>query len=65
MNQIPNAELFFKEGKKLVRKSTHELFAGRSVLVVGLNGAFDPTDEKMVKEYEKLYLHFKDTTIII
>ena len=64
MNQITNAELFFKEGKKLVRKSTHELFAGRSVLVVGLNGAFDPTDEKMVKEYEKLYLHFKDTTII-
>ena len=54
MNQIPNAELFFKEGKKLVRKSTHELFAGRSVLVVGLNGAFDSTDEKMVKEYEKL-----------
>ena len=67
MNLIPNAELFFLEGgraKTLVRKSTAELFEGRSVLVVSINGAFTPTDEKMVKDYEKLYLHFKDTTII-
>ena len=67
MNLIPNAELFFLAGgraKTLVKKSTAELFEGRSVLVVSINGAFTPTDEKMVKEYEKLYLHFKDTTII-
>ena len=67
MNQIPNAELFFlknSRSKELVRKSTAEMFKGRSVLVVGINGAFTPTDEKMVKDYEKLFLHFKDTTII-
>ena len=64
MNQVPNAELFFKSGKKLVMKSTHEEFAGRDVLVIGLVGAFNPIDEKMVKDYDKLYNHFKDTTII-
>ena len=64
MNLIPNAELFFIEKKKLVRKSTHELFSGRDVLVIGINGAFLPTDEQMVKDYEKLYLHFKDTTLV-
>ena len=67
MNQIPNAELFYlknSRSKELVRKSTAEMFKGRSVLVVGINGAFTPTDEKMVKDYEKLFLHFKDTTII-
>ena len=64
MNQVPNAELFFKSGKKLVKKSTHEEFAGRDVLVIGLVGAFNPIDEKMVKDYERLYNHFKDTTII-
>jgi peroxiredoxin len=64
MNQVPNAELFFKSGKKLVKKSTHEEFAGRDVLVIGLVGAFNPIDEKMVKDYDKLYNHFKDTTII-
>ena len=64
MNLVPNAELFFVEKKKLVRKSTHDLFAGRDVLVIGINGAFLPTDEQMVKEYEKLYLHFKDTTLV-
>ena len=67
MNLIPNAELFFLAGgraKTLVKKSTAELFEGRSVLLVSINGAFTPTDEKMVKDYEKLYLHFKDTTII-
>ena len=64
MNQVPNAELFFKSGKKLVKKSTHEEFAGRDILVIGLVGAFNPVDEKMVKDYERLYNHFKDTTII-
>ena len=67
MNLIPNAELFFLAGgraKTLVKKSTAELFEGRSVLLVSINGAFTPTDEKMVIDYEKLYLHFKDTTII-
>ena len=64
MNLVPNAELFFVEKKKLVRKSTHDLFAGKDVLIVGLNGAFIPTDEQMVKDYEKLYLHFKDTTLV-
>ena len=64
MNQVPNAELFFKSGKKLVKKSTHEEFAGRDILVIGLVGAFSPVDEKMVKDYERLYNHFKDTTII-
>ena len=64
MNLVPNAELFFVEKKKLVRKSTQDLFAGKDVLVIGINGAFLPTDEQMVKEYEKLYLHFKDTTLV-
>ena len=64
MNLIPNAELFFVEKKKLVRKSTHELFSGRDVLVIGINGAFIPTDEQMVKDYEKLYLKFKDTSLV-
>ena len=59
MNLLPNAELFFLENKKLVRKSTRELFEGRDVLVIGLNGAFIPTDEKMVKDFEKNYLKFK------
>ena len=58
MNLVPNAELFFVEKKKLVRKSTHELFSGKDILIVGLNGAFIPTDEQMVKDYEKLYLKF-------
>ena len=64
MNLVPNAELFFVEKKKLVRKSTHELFAGKDILIVGLNGAFIPTDEQMVKDYEKLYLKFKDTSLV-
>ena len=33
MNLVPNAELFFLEKKKLVRKSTHELFANKDVLI--------------------------------
>ena len=45
MNLVPNAELFFVEKKKLVRKSTHELFSGKDILIGGLNGAFIPTDE--------------------
>ena len=64
MNLLPNAELFFLENKKLVRKSTRKLFEGRDVLVIGLNGAFIPTDEKMVKDFEKNYLKFKDTSLI-
>ena len=36
----------------------------QDVLIVSINGAFIPTDEKMVKDYEKLYLHFKDTTLV-
>ena len=64
MNLVPNAELFFVEKKKLVRKSTHELFSGKDILIVGLNGAFIPTDEQMVKDYEKLYLKFKDTSLV-
>ena len=53
MNLVPNAELFFLDKKKLVKKSTHELFKGKDILIVGLNGAFMPTDEKMVKDFEK------------
>ena len=64
MNLLPNAELFFLENKKIVRKSTRDLFDGRDVLVIGLNGAFIPTDEKMVKDFEKNYLKFKDTSLI-
>ena len=64
MNLVPNAELFFLEKKQLVRKATHDLFAGKDVLLVGINGAFLPTDEKMVKDFEKNYLKFKDTSLI-
>ena len=64
MNLVPNAELFFLDKKKLVKKSTHELFKGKDILIVGLNGAFMPTDEKMVKDFEKNYLKFKDTTLV-
>ena len=56
MNQVPNAELFFKSGKKLVKKSTHEEFAGRDVLVIGLVGAFNPIDEKMVKDLSLIHI---------
>ena len=64
MNLVPNAELFFLEKKQLVRKATHDLFAGKDVLLVGINGAFLPTDEKMVKDFEKNYLKFKDTSLV-
>ena len=64
MNLVPNAELFFLDKKKLVKKSTHELFKGKDILIVGLIGAFMPTDEKMVKDFEKNYLKFKDTTLV-
>ena len=64
MNLVPNAELFFLEKKKLVRKSTHSLFEGKDVLIIGINGAFLPTDEAMVKDFEKNYLKFKDTSLI-
>ena len=53
MNLVPNAECFFLEKKKLVRKSTQELFQGKDVLLIGINGAFIPTDEAMVKDFEK------------
>jgi len=64
MNLVPNAELFFLEKKKLVRKATHDLFAGKDVLLVGINGAFLPTDEKMVKDFEKNYSKFKDPSLV-
>ena len=64
MNLVPNAECFFLEKKKLVRKSTHELFGGKDILLIGLNGAFLPTDEAMVKDFEKNYLKFKDTSLV-
>ena len=64
MNLVPNAECFFLEKKKLVRKSTQELFQGKDVLLIGINGAFIPTDEAMVKDFEKNYLKFKDTSLV-
>ena len=65
MNQFENAELFFlNTKKKLVRKSTHKLFAGKDVLCIGINGAYVPTDTQMVKDYEKAYDQIiKDTMV--
>ena len=64
MNLLPNAELFFIEGKKLVKKSTQDLFDGKDILLIGLTGAFMPNDEKMVKDFEKNYSKFMDTCLI-
>ena len=38
MNLVPNVELFFLEKKQLVKKATHDLFKGKDVLLVGING---------------------------
>ena len=64
MNLLPNAELFFIEGKKLVKKSTQDLFDGKDILLIGLTGAFMPNDEKMVKDFEKNYSKFMDTCLV-
>ena len=41
--------------QKLVKKSTHDLFVGKDILLVSVCGAFTPTVKKMVKDFEKLY----------
>ena len=68
MNLLPNAELFFLSGKgakrKLVKKSVHDLFANKDVLVVAVCGAFTPPCTEMVKEYEALYDTFMKETIV-
>ena len=64
MNFLPNAELFFLSRKKLVKKSTVSLFQGKDILLIGINGAYCPTDTQMVKEYEAMYDSFiKDTEV--
>jgi len=64
MNFLPNAELFFLSRKKLVRKSTVNLFEGKDILLIGINAAFSPIDTQMVKEYEALYDTFiKETEV--
>ena len=40
------------------------IYFGKDVLFVGINGAFIPTDEQMVKDFTKNYLKFKDTTLV-
>ena len=62
MNFLPNAELFFLSRKKLVRKSTNDLFGGKDVLLIGVNGAFSPVDTEMVKAYEAEYHTFINET---
>ena len=64
MNFLPNAELFFLSRKKLIRKSTVNLFEGKDILLIGINAAFSPVDTQMVKEYEALYDTFiKETEV--
>jgi len=64
MNFLPSAELFFLSRKKLVRKSTNDLFGGKDVLLIGINAAFSPVDTQMVKDYEAEYDTFiKDTEV--
>ena len=55
MNQLPNADLFFLSRKKLVKKSTSDLFAGKDILLIGISGAYEPSDIQMVKDYEEAY----------
>ena len=62
MNFLPSAELFFLSRKKLVRKSTNDLFGGKDVLLIGVNGAFSPVDTEMVKAYEAEYHTFINET---
>jgi peroxiredoxin len=64
MNLLPDADLFFWEKKKLVRKSVHSLFEGKDILLVSVCGAFTPPCTEMVKEYEAMYDKFiKDTVV--
>jgi len=64
MNQLPNADLFFLSRKKLVKKSTAELFAGKDILLIGITGAYEPTDVQMVKDYEAAHSQIiKETPI--
>tara|TARA_Y200000002_G_scaffold170568_1_gene140770 strand:+ start:991 stop:1614 length:624 start_codon:yes stop_codon:yes gene_type:complete len=64
MNLLPDADLFFWERKKLVRKSVHSLFEGKDILLVSVCGAFTPPCTEMVKEYEAMYDKFiKDTVV--
>ena len=52
MNQLPNADLFFLSRKKLVKKSTHQMFAGKDILLIGITGAYVPDDVQVVKDFE-------------
>ena len=64
MNLLPDADLFFWERKKLVRKSVHSLFEGKDILLVSVCGAFTPPCTEMVKEYEAMYDKFIKDTIV-
>ena len=64
MNQLPNADLFFLSRKKLVKKSTHEMFAGKDILLIGLTGAYVPDDAQMVKDFEAAYDQILAETVV-
>jgi len=64
MNQLPNADLFFLSRKKLVKKSTHEMFAGKDILLIGLTGAYVPDDVQMVKDFEAAYDQILAETVV-
>lgn len=67
MNQLPDAQVFMlARGKsgKLIRKSTHDLWKNKDVLIVGVNGAFTPKDTEMVLGFEENYQKFIDETIV-
>ena len=64
MNLLPDADLFFLEKKKLVKRNVHSLFEGKDVLLVSVCGAFTPPCTEMVKEYEALYDTFIKETIV-
>ena len=55
MNQLPEAQLFFLSRKKLVKKSTFDLFKGKDILLIGIPGAFTTTCPEMVRDYENAY----------
>ena len=64
MNLLPDADLFFLEKKKLVKRNVHSLFEGKDVLLVSVCGALTPPCTEMVKEYEALYDTFIKETIV-
>ena len=64
MNQLPNADLFFLSRKKLVKKSTHQMFAGKDILLIGITGAYVPDDIQVVKDFEAAHDKILAETVI-